>query len=164
MKRVFFAVLMLLMTTVILAQNADKASRMFKEQEMMYESFESTNDAFRNALVPVYSTTSVRIDSAGTVSDSIDLKDSRVIGFVPDTAWTTANITFKTWNPVTSEWVNVCSDTAEISYEFTDSTFTIAKQTDFAGIRYLKVRSGTSGTPVVQKYSHKHVGIITRRY
>lgn len=165
MKRVFYVLIVLLLAFPLFGQNTDKNTKNISSQEIDYETFETTIDAIRNTFVPAYTTTSVSIDSNGTVSDSVDLKDNRVIGFVPDTAWTTATITFKTWNPVTSEWVNLIEDDGtEMSFTFNDSSFTAVTPTKFAGVRYLKVRSGTSGTPVAQKYSHKHVGIILRRY
>ena len=164
MKRVF-CLMLLLLAIPLYSQNTDKNTKNISSQEMDYEAFEATIDAMRNTFVPAYTTTSVSIDSNGTVSDSVDLKDNRVIGFVPDTAWTTATLSFLTWNPITSEWVTLIEDDGtELAYSFTDSTFTIASPTNFAGVRYLKIRSGTDAVPVNQAYSDKRIGIILRRY
>lgn len=164
-KTILITALLLLLTGVIFAQNTDKDTKLRSEQYMTYEAFEATMDAFRQTFVPGYTFLTVTIDSGTAVSDSLDLGDNRIIGFVPDSAWTTATLTFLTWNSITSEWVNIIDDGGtSISYTFTDSTYTAAKPTQLAGVKYLKVRSGTPSTPVKQNYSDKRVGIILRRY
>lgn len=110
----------------------------------------------------------VQIDSASSVSDSLDLggilgdPNQKIIGFASASSWTTADLTFLSWKPLA--WYSVYEkDGTELTYTFSDSVFVVAKPIDFAGIRYLKIRSGTSSSPVNQA-DDRTIYIIIREY
>jgi hypothetical protein len=164
-KTLLITALIVLFTGILFAQNEDKDTRLRTEQYMMYEAFEASLDAFRNTFVPGYSIQIATIDSGGTISDSLDFRDGRVIAFIADTAWKTANLSFLTWNPLSNKWVSVYGhDGTEVAYTFTDTTYTAGEPVKLAGLRYLKIRSGTKATPVAQINSDKRIGVILRRY
>ncbi len=58
MKKII-AILTLLLTPLIFAQNTDKADRLLSPQEMQYNSFETTKQAFRTAVVGMAISTTV---------------------------------------------------------------------------------------------------------
>lgn len=100
---------------------------------------------------------SVAVDSNTAISDSVDLGgiafdvNQKLIGIIIPSVWTTANLTFQSYNSASQAWVNLYQyDGTELNYTAGTSYWIIAKPTDFAGIRYLKIRSGTAATPVAQ--------------
>jgi hypothetical protein len=119
----------------------------------------------------------VEIDSGVAVSDSVDLgaiqsEGSKLIAIVGDTAWTTANLTFLSWTPLTTAngmWSDLYEkDGTALAYTFTDSVYVLAKPIDFAGVRYLKIRSGTNTVPVKQTTTSatypRKIRLVIREY
>lgn len=90
-----------------------------------------------------------------------------VVGVVMPAAWTAASITLLTVppltaNPPTATWVNVYErDGTEYEITVGVNQYVIIPPGDLAGIRYLKLRSGTSGTPVAQA-AKRTITLITR--
>lgn len=164
MKRVLFVLMLVILTLPVFAQNEDKETKLRPSQYMDHDAFETTPDAYRTTFVPGYSTTTATIDTNTSVSDSLDLGDSRIIGFMFPSAWTAASVTFLTWNPVLSGWGTIEeNDGNELTYVVTDSVYVIADPTHFAGVRYLKIRSGTSTAPVNQG-DDRSIAAVLRRY
>ena len=94
--------------------------------------------------------------AADGLSAAIDLQDESLVGIQMDSAWTAAAITFQgSHDGVTygnlydsgGTEVTIASGTAQVDRYI---PFTTAMLDVFKGLRYLKVRSGTSGTPVQQ--------------
>lgn len=93
----------------------------------------------------------VTISNGTSLSAGIDLSNyGFVTGIVMPAAWDAANLTFQSSHD-NSTWNNVYDDVG------TEYTVTAAASrrinttlTNFIGIRFLKVRSGTSGTAVNQ--------------
>lgn len=89
------------------------------------------------------------IANGAAVSDAQDLKGSRYISLQMPAAWTAANLTFQgsndnsTFNDIYDSAGNELTATAAASRCITD----IPELTPF---RYIKIRSGTNGTPVNQ--------------
>lgn len=96
-------------------------------------------------------TVAATIADTASLSGAVDLGGYSLVGLVTPAGWATAVITFQvsvdnaTWleyEDVNGTAVTIPS-TAASKYRAIDAS-------DFVGIRYLKVRSGTAGTPVAQ--------------
>jgi hypothetical protein len=103
--------------------------------------------------VPAVSGTAVATIPASDVngmSNAIDMAGARAVRIAMPAAWTAANLTFQasydnaTWNNLYS------SDGSEYTVIAAASRSIILPYADFMGIRYLKVRSGTSSAAVQQ--------------
>ncbi|MDB2415442.1 hypothetical protein N9W34_06695 [Rickettsiales bacterium] len=98
----------------------------------------------------VTSDLSATIASSESLSDVIDLSGTTLSGYVMPASWTAADITFSVsadgtnFNDLYDQFGN------EVNHTVDASRFIALLPSDFAGIRYLKIRSGTSGTPVNQ--------------
>ncbi len=94
---------------------------------------------------------SVTIASGASLSAATDLGPYRVFAIVMPASWTTANLTFQG----SSDGINffdLYDDTGtEVSVTATASKYIIlTSPVKLLGLRWLKVRSGTTGTPVNQ--------------
>lgn len=90
------------------------------------------------------------IANGQSLSDAIDLGGLRLVSIVMPSAWTAANLTFQvshdgtTYNNLYDAGGSEVTTTAAASrYIYLDPAF-------WSGIRFLKVRSGTSGAAVAQ--------------
>jgi len=99
--------------------------------------------------VELRETVTASIASSGNLSAAVDLSGLVAVGIQMPAAWDTANLTFQ-GSPDGVTYTNVYKDGAEYVVVAAISQWLILEPADFAGIRYLKVRSGTSGTPVTQ--------------
>ena len=103
----------------------------------------------------------VTIPSGATgLSGAIDLQDARAARLMMPATWVAAALTFQT----SMDGVNY-SNLYDVNGEYTISTAVVAASReiilplqDFIGIRFLKIRSGTSGTPVDQT-ANRSIGI-----
>jgi len=101
---------------------------------------------------PLLETTTATIPAGGSVSPAVDLHGGKIVAIqLGGTAWDAAGITFQasadnvTYNDVYDESGNEVALTVDASrYIVFDSV------ENLRGVRYLKVRSGTTGTPVNQ--------------
>jgi hypothetical protein len=93
----------------------------------------------------------VPIGAGANLSDVIDLGTARLIGLWIPAGWTSANLSFQA-SPDGVTFGEMTDDTgAAISVVAAASTFIIfSKPSQWLGVRYLKVRSGSSGAPVAQ--------------
>ena len=92
----------------------------------------------------------VPFDNTATLSAPINLTGKYVVGIQMPASWTTANITFQGSHDC-STYANVY-DVYGTEYTITTaaSRFINVPPAAFAGVTCLKLRSGTSGTPVTQ--------------
>lgn len=105
---------------------------------------------------------SATITSGTSVTDSIDLGGLRLFGIDTPTSWTTANVTLQSfgsdgvWRDVKDENGSeiVISAAASAAIRFRDPTL-------FASLTTIRLRSGTSLTPVVQA-ADRSVSLILR--
>ncbi len=90
------------------------------------------------------------IAASASLSGAIDCEDTRISRIQIPSAWTTANITFQT--SVDGVTYADLYDSFGVEYVVTAaaSREIILPLADFLGIRFLKIRSGTTGTPVTQ--------------
>lgn len=90
------------------------------------------------------------IQAGQSLSGTVDLYGMSLQGIMMPAAWTAASITFAvsvdgvTFNPMTDPAGTEKTITVSASKYIALSTY------DYRGVRYLQVRSGTSGAPVAQ--------------
>lgn len=93
----------------------------------------------------------VTISSGQSLSAAADLGGLRLFGIVMPSAWATANLTFQMSHDGGSTWSNVYDASGnELTATAGTSRFIALDPANFAAVTMLKVRSGTSGTPVNQ--------------
>lgn len=92
----------------------------------------------------------VTIANGQSLSAAVDLKGRSLIGIVMPSSWTTAKLTFQVSLDGTTynDLYNLQGD--EMTSEASTSRFIAMTQFEFLPVRYVKIRSGTSGTPVNQ--------------
>ncbi len=99
----------------------------------------------------MFTTMTATIANGASLSSVVDLAGLALVGIEMPAAWTAANLTFQA---AASASANVANFYDEMGGEFTASAaasrYIKIDPADFAGIKYLKVRSGTSGAPVAQ--------------
>ncbi len=93
----------------------------------------------------------VTISSGAALSSSVNLGGRTLVGIMMPTAWTAANLTFKASIDRGSNFYDCYDDAAtEIIVQAAASRYLAVPPTDFLGMMYIQVRSGTTGTPVNQ--------------
>lgn len=99
-------------------------------------------------------TQNATIANAASLSDAQDLGNARLAAIAMPAAWTTAGLTFQASADGTTYYDLYASDNLGTAAEYligaAASEVISVPIGDFAGLRYLKVRSGTTGTPVAQ--------------
>ena len=95
-------------------------------------------------------TTTATIANGQSLSGAVNLSGFTLIGIDMPASWTTANLTLQA-SIDNSTWDNVFDSLGtEVTITAAASRFILLNPADFVSVRYLKVRSGTSGTPVNQ--------------
>ena len=95
-------------------------------------------------------TTSATIAASGNLSPEVDLGAQVLVGLYVPSSWTSANITFQA-SPDGVNFGNLFSYLgAEVTFVAVPGQFLAVDPTLWRGARAIKVRSGTSGTPVAQ--------------
>lgn len=98
-------------------------------------------------------TGTVTILSGASLSDSISLENRHLMSIIIPAAWTAAALTFQ-FSTDDVNYYNAFSLTAELTANTTAAAagqiVNIPSTDAFHSARYLKIRSGTSGTAVVQ--------------
>lgn len=98
------------------------------------------------------STFQAAIANGASLSGAVDVAGTTLIAIQMPATWTAANLTFQ-GSADGSIYADVYNDSGdEYSIPVSASHFIMLDQVQnrFRGMRYLKVRSGTSGTPVNQ--------------
>ena len=95
-------------------------------------------------------TASVTISNGTALSPAVDLTQYSLVGLVMPSGWTAANLTFQ-GSVDNSNFFDLYDSGAEINLgAAAASRYVLLNPAVFAGLRYLKVRSGTSAAPVNQ--------------
>lgn len=100
--------------------------------------------------------TPVVIANAASLSDAIIIRPDTsnvpaLVGIAMPATWTAANLTFQVSDDFGATFNNLYDkDGIEVTVVASASRYIILVPGSFAGINYLKVRSGTAGTPVAQ--------------
>lgn len=96
----------------------------------------------------------VTIANGTSISTSIDLGDMVLCAVITPAAWTAAAITFEAsvngtdWRPMRTTAGEVTVATAQISAS--EARYLVLDPNNFRGVRFVRVRSGVSGTFVNQ--------------
>lgn len=103
----------------------------------------------------------VTIANGQSLSSAVVLGEDRLVGIAMPADWTAANLTFQVSHDG-STYNNLYDDSgAEITVTAADDRYIALDLTVFAGIQDLKIRSGTSGTPVNQG-AERTITLVTR--
>jgi hypothetical protein len=103
----------------------------------------------------------VTVADGQSLSDALSVDKYVVCGFVVDSGWNTAALTFTVSYDGTT-YYNMFNGATELSYAaIAASSWVSVDPAVFMGIPYIKVRSGTAGTPVNQTGASV-VTVITR--
>lgn len=107
-------------------------------------------------------TVTVTIANGASLSDEVDVGEGRVlVGILMPAAWTAASMTFQA-GAVSGALGNLYDEYGtEVEYTVDASRYVAVDIPTFASARYVKVRSGTSGTPVSQA-AERTITLVTR--
>lgn len=94
-------------------------------------------------------TTAVTIANGVSLSDAVDLRGRKLVAIIMPAAWTTASLTFQGSVDGTN-FFNVYDGAAERALPVAASYYSTLAIVDWVGFRYIRLRSGTAGTPVNQ--------------
>lgn len=103
-----------------------------------------------NPTVSNLSTQSITIANGASLSSAIDLQGTSVVAIQMPSAWTAANLTFQGSNDDSTFDNLYDSSGTEVQVTAAASRYIAITPTNFQGVRYLKIRSGTSGSAVNQ--------------
>lgn len=91
------------------------------------------------------------ISAGGSLSAAVDLGGLRLAGIEMPGSWTAAGLTFQAAGSAQASLADLYSESGtEVSVPAAAGRFIRLEGVVFAGLRWLKVRSGTSITPVNQ--------------
>lgn len=110
----------------------------------------------------MFNVITVTIAASGSLSDVGDLQGYALVGIEMPSAWTAAAITLQGAASAAANVANVYDKAgAEFTLTVAASRFVAILPSDLAGIRYIKARSGTAGTPVAQAAAAA-IGLVVR--
>lgn len=89
------------------------------------------------------------IANGGSLSGAVDMGRSTLSAIIFPAAWTAASLTFQ-FSADNSTYVDLLDGTTERTLTVTAGKGTVVSISDWPSARYLKLRSGTSATPVNQ--------------
>ncbi|MBI4906602.1 MAG: hypothetical protein HY820_23435 [Acidobacteria bacterium] len=111
---------------------------------------------------PLLSRVTTSIASGQSLTGSIDLKDHPLIAIEMPASWTAATLTFQGSSDGTT-WKDVFNmEGDEFTIQAAASRYIVLSPFEFQWARYIKIRSGTTGTPVNQGAARTLV-VVTRR-
>jgi hypothetical protein len=94
-------------------------------------------------------TTTVTIANSASLSGAVDLKGRKLVAIIMPDAWTAASMTFQGSIDGTN-FFNVYDGATERALTVAANYYSALAIGDWVGFRYIKIRSGTAGTPVNQ--------------
>lgn len=103
------------------------------------------------------------ITSGQSLSASIEVNGEHVIGVIVPAAWTAAGLSFQGSFDGTNFFELYDMTGVAITIPVVASSYTVIQPTAMHGVNFVKVRSGTSGSPVTQA-STMVLTLLTRRY
>jgi len=92
---------------------------------------------------------SVTIVNTQSLSNFVRFKQTTFVGYIIPAGWTTANLTFQA-STDDSTFIDISDNFGNEIQHVVDTGYILFDPSIFAGVRVLKVRSGTSSTPVAQ--------------
>lgn len=97
-----------------------------------------------------FRTITATISGGGSLSAEVDLNGHNIVGIYMPGTWQTANLTFQASNATGGTFYDVYDSAGNELVVTAAASRVIVDVPELAPIRFLKVRSGTTGTPVVQ--------------
>jgi hypothetical protein len=105
----------------------------------------------RNTIINVLDVLPATIANGQALSGALNLGGLRLFGIVMPAAWTAANLTFQMSYDGGTTWVDVYDTTgSEVTTTAAVSRYLAVDPALFASLALIKIRSGTTGTPVNQ--------------
>ncbi len=102
------------------------------------------------------------IGSGVAVSNIVALGEGAMVGIVMPAAWTAAALTFL-GSPDGVTFTNIFDTTTERNFAVAVDRFLSLTHTDWLAFKFIKIRSGTTGTPVNQAAS-RALTVISRKF
>jgi hypothetical protein len=94
-------------------------------------------------------TTTVTIANGASLSGAVDLKGRKLVAIIMPASWTAASLTFQ-GSVNDTDYFDLYDGATERALTVAASRYVMQNIGDWVGARYLKVRSGTSGSAVNQ--------------
>jgi hypothetical protein len=114
-----------------------------------------------NVIGPLYLETAT-IANGASLSGTIDTKGRTLVGIEMPAAWTAASMTYQV-SMDGANWRDLYNgDGDELTTAVSTSRFVAFSWYEFLPVRYVKIRSGSSGTPVNQGGA-RTLTIVTRK-
>ncbi len=105
----------------------------------------------RNTVINAMDVATATISNGQSLSAAVSLGGLRLFGIVMPSAWTAAGLTFQMSHDGGATWVNMYDANGnELTVTAGMSRYIALDPANFAAVHMLKVRSGTTGTPVNQ--------------
>jgi len=118
--------------------------------KILADIWDSTLHLLRVSAVGDYTTITATIANGASLSAEIDLKGHQLAAiFMPGT-WTTANLSYQASDQTGGTFQDVYDSAGNELTSIADASRTITDIPELGPIRFLKIRSGTTGTPVNQ--------------
>lgn len=110
----------------------------------------------------LFTTINAVIPASGSLSPEVDLGQQTLVGIVMPAAWTAASLTFQVSPDGGTTWVELYTY-AGVALALTVGTsqYIAVDPTQWKGVYSVKVRSGTSGTPVAQS-AQATIGLVVK--
>lgn len=103
------------------------------------------------------------IAAGGTISNAIYLAGNSLVAVSMPSAWTTASITFRASTDGTTYQDVYNGYGTELSFTASKDRYIVLNQTDWIGVNYIQIRSGSAGSPVTQTPSAATFTLITKQ-
>ncbi len=107
-------------------------------------------------------TATITQDDATGLSAEIDLGGSSMQTILMPAAWTAASLTFSVAEATSGTFRNAYDDSGTEVVVTTAASRAIPMPSELAGARFIKLRSGTSGTPVTQLSADKIITVLLK--
>lgn len=114
------------------------------------------------AQTPYLSRLTATISNGQAITASIYLRDQPLVAIQMPASWTAANLTFQGSNDNTNFFDVYNLDGDEYTVTAAASRYIVLSPFEFQWARYIKIRSGTTGTPVNQS-ADRTIVLVTRR-
>lgn len=111
---------------------------------------------------PFLSRLTATIANGASLSASVYLTDQPIVAIQMPTTWTTGNLTFQGSNDGTNFFDVYNMDGDEYTVVAAANRYIVLSPFEFQWARYVKIRSGTTGTPVTQGGA-RTITLVTRK-
>jgi hypothetical protein len=103
-----------------------------------------------DVLAPRLIYTNVTIADGQSLSDAVDIGQAKIVGIIMPASWTAAGMTFQGGASLTGTFYDVYDNGVERAVVIASSQFSVLNVVDWLPFRFIKFRSGTTGSAVAQ--------------